>query len=456
MGWRYSLEVLAGMLALPVPEATAMFTGVSTDSRSIKEGEIFFALSGPNYDGDTFVDQAFASGAAAAVTTGAHDSGPCLMVDDPLLALQRFAAAHRDRYDVPIFAVTGSVGKTSTKDFTAAILGTRYKVLKTKGNLNNEIGCPRTLLELDDTTDFAVIEMGANHVGEIASLCALARPTESTITTIAPAHLEGFGSLDNVAAAKGEIMEGLSGDGTFYINVDDLRCVAIGAAFTGRKVRFGSAGDVVLETCFLEPDGELSMQIAPVGRMRLPLYSRAHATNVLLAIAVGLEHGVTEFEEPLREAAKGAARFKALQVGPLLVFDDTYNANPASVHAALDTLGERATDGARIAALGEMLELGDAAADLHREAGEWAGRCGVTHLFALGEHACDTIAGARSADVAHAEALPDHQSIAEAIYRVAQPGDTLLVKGSRGLTMERVIDALAKRYEHADSSVEET
>jgi len=263
---------------------------------------------------------------------------------------------------------------------------------------------------------------------------------------IAPAHLEGFGSIDNVAAAKGEIMEGLPPDGVFYVNADDPRCVAIAERFSGKKIVFGSRGDVVLTHCAYDTSGEMNLHIDPIGDLRLPLPSRAHVTNVLLAVAVGMRHGVTIFEEPLREAARASTRFKAVQVGPLRILDDTYNANPASVEAALQTLGEQPKGGLRIAALGEMLELGETAAHYHRAVGAQAAAHGVTHLFARGEHARDTIAGAREAGVPHVDVIEDHHTMAQAIHRVASEGDVVLVKGSRGMRMERVIDHLRELY----------
>jgi len=448
MAWTYTLDELARVLDVRSPAGSnALFRRISTDTRTLQSGDVFFALSGERFDGNQFVPGAFAKGATAAVTTRPVEAGPCLVVTDPLVALQRFAAYHRRRYAVPVLAVTGSCGKTTSKDLTAAVLATRYNVVKTPGNLNNDIGCPLSLLHIGDDTQFAIIEMGANHPGEIAALCQMAAPTESAITMIAPAHLEGFGSIENVAAAKGEIVEALPSNGVFYVNADDPHCVAIANRFDGQKVRFGASGDVVLESCEPIAAGEMRLHVRPVGTLRLPLACRAHVTNALLAIAVGLRHGVTAFEDPLRNALKTATRFKVLSVGPLTVIDDSYNANPASMKASLDALAEWPAEGVRFAALGEMLELGESAAALHREIGEYAGRSRVLHLFAKGPHASDMIAAGHTARIPHAEALDDPHDIAAAIHTIAQPGDVLLVKGSRGMRMENVIEALRKLYE---------
>jgi len=446
MAWRYTIDELARVLGADAPGSDAAFEAVSTDTRTLQAGQVFFALSGANFDGNRFVADAFAKGAVAAVTSVASEAGPCVVVNDPLAALQAFAAHHRARHRIPVFALTGSCGKTSVKDLTAAVLGSRLRVVKTLGNLNNDIGCPLSLLRIDGETEMAVIEMGANHRGEIAALCRLARPTESAVTLVAPAHLEGFGSVENVAKAKGEIVEGLAGDGTFYENVDDPWCVTIGEAFAGRKVRFGSRGDVVLRDCRFGDDGELCLTIDPIGRISLPLHCRAHASNVLLAVAVGLQHGVTEFEGPLREACLNTTRFKLTSVGPLTVIDDTYNANPASVAAALEALAARPGNGARMAALGDMLELGDSSAALHAHTGERAAALGIARVFAYGPFGRHTVDAARAGGVADARAFDSHRAIAEAVFAAARPGDVLLVKGSRGMRMEGVIEELGKLY----------
>ncbi len=440
MSWTYTLDDLAWAIAARIPDVHETFQRISTDTRTIEPGDVFFALSGANFDGNRFVGDAFAKGACAAVTTTQHPDGTCLLVPDPLAALQQFASHHRSRHQIPILALTGSCGKTSSKDMIAAVLATKHSVVKTQGNLNNDIGCPLSLLSIDATASMAVIEMGANHMGEIASLCRIARPTEAAITMIAPAHLEGFGSVENVAKAKGEIVEALAADGVFYVNTDDPRCVKIADAFDGKKIGFGSNGSVRAKSARFVAPCEMELDIDPVGRMTLPLACRAHVSNVLLAIAVGLEHGVTEFETPLREAALASSRFKVLKAGPLTIIDDSYNANPASMASSLQALVEWPGPGARMAALGDMLELGEAAASLHRELGALAQSLGVTHLFAKGPHACDTIAGAEAIPVA--QAFDEPRALAQAIHDLAQPGDLLLVKGSRSMRMEQVIDAL--------------
>jgi len=441
-------SVPAGSAGIPAGQNVTglAFSAVSTDTRTIQPGDVFFALSGENFDGNSFVPKAFEKGALAAVCERSIPGGPCIVVESPLRRLQDFAAWHRARCTANVIAVTGSSGKTTAKDLIAAVLASKYPVVKTPGNLNNDIGCPLSLLRMDGDTRHAVIEMGANHPGEIAALCRIARPDEAAVTIVAPAHLEGFGDIEGVARAKAEIVAGLAGGGMFYVNVDNPWCLAMAGRYEGPKMYFGAHGDVVLRSCTFDDTGEMVLDIDPVGIMRLPLSVRAHTTNVLLAVAVALRHGIDDVEAPLRAACATLSRFKTLAVGPLTVLDDAYNANPASMTAALEALADRRVPGSRIAVLGEMLELGAAARDLHCEVGRAAARFGVAHLFAYGPHGADMAAAAAGAGVPHAEAPGDHEAIAMAVRRVAAPGDTLLIKGSRGVHMETVIEALKRLY----------
>lgn len=445
MSIAYTIADIIGMLGIPVDISSGekQVSGVSTDSRTVQPGDLFFALSGEKFDGDRFVDAAFAAGAAAAVTHRPHATGTCLIHPNPLEALQTLAARHRDRCHARVIAITGSCGKTTSKDMAAALLGARYPTVKTLGNLNNDIGCPLSLLRVGPDTRFAIIEMGANHSGEIAALCRIARPEESAVTMVAPAHLEGFGSVERVAAAKSEILEALPADGCFYVNTDDPLCVKMSARHPGRKVLFGSQGDVRLQSLHFDNDGEMVLSICPIGRIRLPLAIRAHATNVLLAVAIGLEHGIDEFEGPLREACKTASRFRVVRISPWTFLDDTYNANPASMKAALEALADYPGN-RKIALLGSMFELGDAAAALHAEIGAAAASLGIDWLWAIGPHAGDMIAGARAEGIGDAEVFDTHEAMAAAVRARAAGDDVVLLKGSRGMKMETVLQLLQK------------
>ena len=430
----YSLAEVASMLGMPKPEqdSDVVITSVSTDTRTLQKGALFFALSGGNYDGDAFVDEAFAKGAAAVITHRDHVSGPCIVVEKPLAALQQLASEHRQRSKAKVIAITGSCGKTTSKDMIAAVLTSKYQIIKTQGNLNNDIGCPLSLLRIASDTEYAVIEMGANHPGEIADLCKIAKPDESAVTLVAPAHLEGFGTIEDVARAKSEIVTGLSGNGRFYVNMDDPRCRAMAALHSGEKVGFGREGDVRLESILLTEEEEMALNIAPIGRIVLPLKVKAHASNVLLAVAIGLQHGITAFEEPLREACANAARFKTIKVDGITILDDTYNANPASMAAAVQALKDQPGLGKRFAILGAMFELGDAAAQLHYELGELAARNDLAGLIARGPNAEDMVAGAQAAGLEEAYVFNSIDAAAAMARRMINPGDIVLVKGSRG------------------------
>lgn len=454
MSWTYTIREIASMAGGSIAEPSpSSVRGVSTDTRTLNKGALYVALRGEHFDGETFVDQALEKGAAAVLCTRDGNRGPRIIVEDTLAALQRMASAHRNSYTGPLLALTGSCGKTSTKEYVAALMGTKVAVAKTPGNLNNDIGCPLSLLEIGEDTGFAVIEMGANHAGEIRDLCAIARPTEAAITIVAAAHLEGFGTLDDVARAKGEIVEGLSPDGVYYVNADDPHCMRIGDGFKGEKVYFGQEGDVRLQRCRLTSEGEMELEIHPIGGLRVPLMCKAHATNIMLAVAVALRHGVTEFEAPLRHACGGLSRFKVFALGEFTIIDDTYNANPASMRAALESLAEFPGTGKRIAVLGEMLELGESTADLHQDLGYDAGRCGVTALFARGPHAAKVCEGALAGGVGAASVMDDYATIAARLLQIAEPGDAILFKGSRGMRMERVIDCLREELERTATCI---
>lgn len=444
MCFSYTLDEIAEMTGLSAhPDAGSVpITGISTDSRSLQPGDLFFALSGENHDGNRFVGDAFARGASAAITTIAHEAGPCLVHPAPLQALQRLAALHRERCTAQVIAITGSCGKTTAKDMAAALLGSKYSVIKTQGNLNNDIGCPLSLLRITPETHYAVIELGANHPGEIAFLCGIARPDESAVTMVAPAHLEGFGTIEQVARAKEEIVEGLGPKGCFYVNADDPRCVAMAERYEGNKIFFGSRGDVVLKSLQFNESGEMVLFIQPGGKLRLPLAVRAHSTNVLLAAAIGLRHGITELEGPLREACSNASRFKVLHLSGFTVLDDAYNANPASMKAALEALSEYPGK-RKIAVLGSMFELGAESGALHGEVGAAAARYGIDRLLAMGPDAGHMVSAARAGGIAEAEVFESHEAIVETLRAHVAPGDVILIKGSRGMKMESVIRLLS-------------
>ncbi len=446
-----TLDKLAEIIGAPPlspDHGKIRFSSVSTDTRTIQPGEVFFALPGARFDGNRFVGEAFQKGAAAAVCGCRVPDGPCLTVESPLEALQKLAAWNRNRYPVTVIAITGSCGKTTTKNMLRCVLEGLGPVTATQGNLNNEIGCPLSLLEINANSRFAVIEMGANHMGEIRRLCEIASPDESIVTLVAPAHLEGFGSIENVARAKEEIREGLRPGGVFYTSSDNPFCKAMADRHRGEVILFGTSpqANVRLRDAKRLPDGRLHAIIEPIGELTLNLPVRAQLTSVLACAAVGLRHNVPDLPKRLEDASDRADRMRIRHLGKLTVLDDTYNANPASVMAALDALMEIPVPGIRAAALGSMFELGDEAPRLHRDIGALAARLGVRRLYALGPNAEDYAAGARDAGMPSVVVCPDHEHMAEAVLNDTGDGDILLVKGSRGTRMERLITLLADHY----------
>ncbi len=442
--------------------APAAVRGVSTDTRAIPAGSAFVALRGERFDGHDFLAEALRAGAACALV--AHDRAgaaaegapglPLLAVADTLAALGAIARLHRLRFPIPVVGVTGSNGKTTTREMIAAILATRGPVLKTEGNLNNEVGVPLTLLRLSPEHTAAVIEMGMNHRGEIGRLTAIAEPRVGVVTNACAAHLEGLGTVDGVADAKGELYKGLPADGIVVANADDPRMLHR-ARKSGRRVLTFSGGKdreadvVVLDVLSQDPDGMrflLGLGTKEV-EVRLPLVGEHNAVNAAAAAAAALSLGCTD-----REIVRGLLevrtvgrrlRIERLPSGVLLV-DDCYNANPASMKAALLTLRQLAGQGRALAALGDMLELGATEGDLHRELGRDAAAAGLAALAAFGPRARLTrdaavLAGLAPPDAFHTE---DPQALAAFLRERLRPGDVLLVKGSRGMKLERLVEAL--------------
>lgn len=423
------------------------FNGCSTDSRRIKAGEMFIALRGNQFDGHDFIDQARQSGAAAAMTeVDTGHSIPQLLVDDSRLGMGQLAAMWRERFDLPVIAVTGSNGKTTVKEMISNILSLQAPVLATRGNLNNDIGVPLTLFNLDVEHRFAVIEMGANHPGEIAYLSGLVQPDVAVITQCAPAHLEGFGSVQGVARAKAEIYEGLPANGTAVINDDDV-FADFWSKNTSRlkQLRFGFTDKADVSASAIRIDahaGTSQFRISSgndVMDIRLNMPGRHNIQNALAAAACCLALNIPArtiiagLEKTV--SSKGRLQF-ARGVGGAGIFDDTYNANPASLEAAMKLLADRG--GRYWLVLGDMGELGPDSANLHANAGERARELGFEKLFGLGElsrYAVEAFGnGARH--------FPDTGRLIKVLAEELSEDVTLLVKGSRAMAMEQVVTAL--------------
>jgi UDP-N-acetylmuramoyl-tripeptide--D-alanyl-D-alanine ligase len=426
------------------------FSSVSTDTRTIKPGALFVALTGPNFDGHDFVDAAAQKGACAALVAKPLPIAIAqVVVDDPLAALSTFAREWRRQFSIPVIGVTGSNGKTTTKEMIGAILSQLGATLVTRGNLNNHIGVPLMLLEMGSSHRYAVIEMGANHGGEIAHLASIAEPTIGIVTNAGAAHLEGFGSLEGVAQGKGEMFTALPAEGVAVINADDKyasfwrdnrtpeRAFTFGfeqpADFTAHKVKAaGDQGGFKIDFDLVTP---LGTQPATLG-----LGGLHNLRNALGACAVAAAAGAT-----LSDLVTGLAAVRAvagrLELKPALngafLVDDSYNANPSSLKAGLDAFAS--FGGARWLVLGDMMELGDSADELHAEVGRYAKQAGIARLFAIGQRSHFAV----EAFGRGAQWFKDIDSLIAEARNALAPGIAVLIKGSRSNRLERVTNALA-------------
>ncbi|MDA8335632.1 MAG: UDP-N-acetylmuramoyl-tripeptide--D-alanyl-D-alanine ligase [Peptococcaceae bacterium] len=430
-----------------------VFTGVSTDTRKLRPGELFLALAGENFDGHDFVGSALEGGAAGAVT--ARDlagAAPLLVVDDTAAALSRLAAWYRRRFAGPVICVTGSVGKTGTKDMIAGVLGVRLSVHRTPANLNNEIGLPLTLLGLRPGHQAAVLEIGMRARGEIDRLCRVARPTAGVITTVGESHLEFLGSLSNIARAKGELLDHIPPAGFALLGGDYPLLRREASRCRGKVTFYGLAPDAGLRLACWRPEGTGGwMEVRSDslhGEYHLPLAGRHNAVNALAAIGVALELGLSgeEIARGLASLRPAAMRLSVLDLGEILLIDDAYNASPTSTGAALETLAQLAGDRRQVAVLGDMLELGGLAAAGHEQVGAAARNVGL--LVTVGDLAWYIAKGARRAGLPRQKivSVPDNRSALELLAGLLRAHDVVLVKGSRGMHMEEITSGLKGRY----------
>ena len=433
---------------------------VGTDSRSLPPHCLFVALRGDRFDGHTFVETAVRNGAVAVVVDHLIEnvSVPQLVVSDTLRALGDVAHYIRTQQKGPVVGVTGSNGKTTTKELISAALRSRGPVHKTQGNLNNLIGVPLTIAARPDNTWASVIEMGMNARHEIERLCEIAAPDVGVITTVGPAHLEGLKTIENVARAKAELFEKLPASATVIVNADDPNIVSIAEPFAGnrRKIRFGRSSGVDVRIIGVEADTahgatRVTLDVAGASvHAEIPLVGAHNAANAAAAIAVAYALGVSPHDAALsmRQTQIPGSRLRILRgVGPhnVSILDDTYNANPQSMIASFATLAQLAPKGARrIAVVGDMFELGDTAPQLHREVGEAAAKSGAAWVLALGPNASATAEGARKAG-ARGDAYDSIEALNAALDSDLKSGDWLAVKGSRGMKMERVVEHVAQR-----------
>jgi UDP-N-acetylmuramoyl-tripeptide--D-alanyl-D-alanine ligase len=431
---------------------------VVTDSRTMRQGDLFIALRGPRFDGHAFVDDVIARGAAAVIVEPGRARGARLIeVGDTLIALQTLAHAVRHEAGTRVIAITGSAGKTTTKEAIAAMLSTRGRVVKNKGNLNNHIGLPISLMQLRTRPDVAVMELGMNHAGEISTLVAIAEPDVRVWTNVGDAHLGFFASPDAIADAKAEILERSTRDTVLVCNADDARVMARVSRFEGRTVTFGTTEGTTVRADAIEDRGIDGMRArvrtpAGDGVIETPLLGRGNLSNVLAATAVALDAGV-----PLDEIVSVAATLqpadrrgavKRLRQDITLI-DDSYNSSPSALQRALDVVAKESRATRKAAVLGEMLELGDHSRALHETCGRAAARAGVSLLVAIGGEPARALAesavaaGVPRSAVQYFEKSDD---AAPAVVQAMRPGDLVLVKGSRGTRTDVVADRIALEF----------
>lgn len=433
------------------------FRRLCTDSRQIRRGDLFIALSGERFDGRVFVESAIRKGAAGALVDRPSwpkaSAKPVFGVADTLAAFQQLASHHRSRFAIPLVAVTGSNGKTTTKDMTACVLAERGAVLKTEGNLNNRIGVPQTLLNLTARHQAAVVEMGVDRQGQTARLCEIARPTIGTITNIGPDHLEFFGSLDASAHAKAELLDWIPADGAVVLNADDAYFDYLASRARCRVVSFGLSPRAQVRAVEIVPEARrgTSFRLVLPERVRgtkvlVPVYGTHNLLNALAAAAVGflLDMSGTAIARGLAGFKPAVMRSQITHWGGVTIINDCYNANPASMKAAVALLAEMGGGRRTVAALGDMLELGPSSGDLHREVGAHLAGQGIARLVACGPLARGIAAGAAQAGMAsqRIQEAPDSAAGAAIVKALVREGDVLLVKGSRGMQMERIIERL--------------
>lgn len=445
-----------------VKSADESFDRVSIDSRDIRFGDVFWALRGESHDGHDFVDDALRSDAQLCVVSAQRadsTNGPVLIVDDTLRALGRFASWYRHQWDPLVIAVTGSVGKTTTRELVYAALGQQYHGIRSLSNFNNLIGLPLSLLRLDSSHEFAVIEMGASERGDIRQLCHLALPEVGIVTAIGPAHLQSFGSLEAIIQTKSELLEQLPATGFAVLPGDDPVLIRMADRAACPVILVGLADHNQIKATHVEVQAGCLRFHCEGEKFNIPITGRHVLSNALCAIAVGLEIGMST-----HSLAAGLARYTGvpgrcglLRIGPWTVIDDTYNASPLAVAAACRVLSDvgMTNTGQRLLILGDMRELGETAAHEHEQIGSLAAQLRLDRLLVCGQHADDVARGASQFGMKPHQivAARDTETLIAMLDCWIEPNDLLLIKGSRATRMERVIDWLKQRA-HDNASQE--
>lgn len=428
------------------------FDGITTDSRKISKNFLFVALKGEKFNGEDFVEESFKKGAAAAIVSKNFSkkiSGKILKVDDTLTAYQQIASAWRDKFNIPIVAITGSTGKTTTKDLTAAVLSSLGKILKTSANFNNEIGVPMTLLELNENHKAAVVEIGMRGLGQIKNLAKIVKPTIAIVTNVNETHIEILGSIENIARAKAELVESISEGGAVILNEDNF--------FSNFLKKFAKNG-VKIFTHGIEKFADLKAENVAITNsatnfdliyknkifhVDLPIIGRHNISNAMAAIAAGIFSGIS-----VKNSIKGLStlvttkmRFEVIHRDKIIIINDAYNASPASMRAAIKTAAE-IYENRKIAVLGDMFELGEITQKVHREIGECVAENNFKILITVGELGKFIAEGAKSAGLEKIFVTNSHEDAAKTLRSILQADDVILFKASHGMHLEKVIELI--------------
>ena len=462
-----STSEVADVLETTLPENltfsnAAPFPPVSIDTRRLEKGDCFVAIQGSRFDGHDFIEEAVEKGARVVVhsrphpTTGRDTDVAFLRVADTTAALQKLASCAREKWSGSVVAVTGSMGKTTTRRFASTLLGQRYQVCESAGNLNNHLGVPLSLLRLQDDDEVAVLELGMNHPGEIRTLSLICQPDVVVITNVAPVHLKFFRSLDHIAEAKAEILEGLRDGGTLLFNGDDERLCSMARRFSGPSLDFGTVGDHrVNVTASTRPDLE-GMEIAiqtPTGRVEawVSLSGRHHLSNIAAAVAVAVTLGLSnpQIRQGLGGLAaldqRGQIRASSPATGVnFTLIDESYNSNPEALRSVLGDFAGWPWEGRKLVVLGDMLELGESAPEFHRATGRHVAALDIDLVLAVGKLALHILDGAVEAGMSSHQlfSAQDPLTAATQLGGLVQDGDLVLVKASRGVGLDRMIRRL--------------
>ncbi len=415
---------------------------VCIDSRAVVPGALYVPIIGERFDGHSFIEVARANGAVCVLTDRPLEEQPFILVKDTLVALQHIARHYREKFSIPVIGITGSVGKTSTKEMIAAVLSKRFQVLKTHGSQNNQTGVPLTLFRLSETDEVAIVEMGTNHFGEIETLSRIVQPTVCLFTNIGVAHIEFFGSREGILRGKTEMLIGMRPGGTIIANGDDDMLVRVPGA-----LRYGLGEQCSVRAIDVVDEGLDGMAFTAVyhgeeARMRVPAPGLHSVSNALAAVAVGLMLGMS-----LSELREGVASYEAPEgrmcirhSDSFTILDDCYNANPTSVMAAIDVLQK--VDGRRICILGDMLELGEQSAEYHEVVGGYAARHGVDMILCVGQDSENTFFGAHDVAPHRVRYFETQESLLDILPLLVRRGDTILIKASHGMHLEKTVNML--------------